>query len=240
MKLSYLPLFISMVCVCSSIACAEKLPANPWLSDTVKSSVNNNTNALQKVQKTTATAAGAVLDSAPANPWSDKSGSSGASLQKVHDQLVDTFETSAQNVRDLAKRAQDIKQSADTINQLQNAAESDGKMPSGEQLSALMNNVKKIVADGNNNEDDSSANSASWLQNLKSNPEQPQNSSMTAISKAVNEYRKTTDNYKRQINNKYNATRRKIQSYTNTARKAVEYIEKNSGIDTKEIQKMMK
>jgi len=242
MKLSYLSLFISTVCVCSNIACAEKLPANPWLTDTVKSSVNNNTNALQKVQKTTTTAASAVLDSAPANPWTDKNRASGASLQNVHDQLVDTFETSAQNVRDLAKRAQDLKQTADTVGQLQNAADSGGQMPSGEQLSALVNNVKNMIAskDDGNNSDNSADNTSGWLQDYGNNLNQQQNAAASSISKAAEEYRRTTENYKRQISNKYNATRRKIQTYTNTARKAVKYIEKNSGIDPKTIQKMMK
>ena len=243
MKLSYLSLFISIVFMCSNSAYAENLPSNPWITDTVKKSATNNTNALKKVQQTTTTAAQAALDSAPANPWLDKSKTSGASLQNVHDQLVDTFETSAQNVRDLAKRAKDLKQTADTVGQLQDATSSGGQMPSGEQLSALVNNVKNMMASQNqNNDDDKSSGTVSSLfgnSGTEQNQEQ-QNEAMSSISKTAQEYRKTTDNYKRQITNKYNATRRKIQSYTNTARKAVKYIEKNSGIDPKTIQKMMK
>ncbi|MEE6207341.1 MAG: hypothetical protein VZR95_04730, partial [Alphaproteobacteria bacterium] len=130
MKLSYLSLFISIVFMCSNSAYAENLPSNPWITDTVKKSATNNTNALKKVQQTTTTAAQVALDSAPANPWLNKSKTSGASLQNVHDQLVDTFETSAQNVRDLAKRAKDLKQTADTVGQLQDATSSGGQMPS--------------------------------------------------------------------------------------------------------------
>ena len=241
MKFFYLLTFISMVCFYANPVLAEDLASNPWLA---KVSENRSVPVLKKVQKTSQAAAKAVLDEAPANPWTTRRASTEDNLQNIKDNLVDTFETSAQNVRHLATQAQNLKQTAETVNQLQNIGNSDSQMPSEEQLALIAKNVRQLIASKNDADNDSKAdnsqNTMAFLQKINAESAKSKESVQSSAAKIARDYRKTTDSYKRKLQARYNSARRRIHSYTASARKAVQYLEKNSGIDAKSIQKMMK
>lgn len=241
MKFFYLFTFISMVCLCANPVLAEDLASNPWLN---KISDNKSIPILKKVQKTSQAAADAILNETPANPWMARKTSTEDNLQNIKNNLVDTFETSAQNVRDLANQAQNLKQTAETVNQLQNIGNSDSQIPSNEQLALIAKNIRQLMpskeGSGSDNHAYNSQNSMKFLQKIKSENASSNSSIQSSASRIADNYRKTTNNYKRKLQARYNSARRQIYSYTASARKAVQYLEKNSGIDAKSIQKMMK
>lgn len=240
MKYSYFTLFISIIVLCSNTVCAENLPSNPWETSTVGKFVSDNTNTLHNVHKTAVTATRAVLDSAPANPWTNQSHASGTSFQDVQEQLSDTFETSAQNVKGLVQQVRDIKQNAETIASLQNITDTDSQVPSKNQISTLLSDVSKIMKDQSQTANTNTNTTSGMFNGFNTvRPQQKKAAQPSAISKAANDYKMKTERYKRQMRSKYNSARRTIRSYTNTAQKAIEKIEKSSGIDPKAIQKMM-
>lgn len=233
MKMWYIFLFFGALLISYS-AKAGNLSANPWLK---KNSVETESSQIQ-TEAPNYPENYAVSEDTSANPWmqNNTQNSTVAAGSQLRQELKSVAENSQKSIQNLSEQAHRLAELSAATSQNQN----EGSLTDfvGE-LSELMNDKQKTQPDSNANSftfKSFPAFNTEGGRKRYNNIRQETSSFETEVSQA---YRRTTDKIKRNIRSKYNAAQRQIEPYTNSARNAVKTLEKDSGINMEQIQKIM-
>lgn len=231
MKLWHIFLFFGAVLISYS-AQADDLSANPWLT---KKTIET---AKSQIEIPPYDNDSAVLEDTLVNPWLQNNKKNSVAL--TPNQLKQKLRSAAKNSQKTLQHFSEQTHQLATLSSATSQGQDNGFMPNLiEELSELTHNKQQIQP--SNNANPFTFNSSPVLRTEHSRQSFPslQQQTESLKTEASQAYHRTTDKIKRNIKSKYNALQKQIEPYTNSARNAMQSLEKDNGISMKQFQKII-